>query len=89
MLDMLDGTKSEKYLDKIDLDKNTKILSINCKTGIFLIHAIDKLDEALLERANHGEAGYENFKDSSCRKQYIINNQVYGLTLNDTDALLF
>ena len=89
MLDMLDGTESEKYLDKIDLDKNTKILNINCKTGIFLIHAIDKLDKALLERANHGEAGYENFKDSSYRKQYIINNQVYGLTLNDTDALLF
>ena len=89
MLDMLDGTESEKYLDKIDLDKNTKILNINCKTGIFLIHAIDKLDKALLERANHGEAGYENFKDSSYRKQYIINNQIYGLTLNDTDALLF
>lgn len=89
MLDMLDGTEPEKYLDKIDLDKNTKILNINCKTGIFLIHAIEKLDKALLERANHGEPGYEKFKDSSYRKQYIINNQIYSLTLNDTDALLF
>lgn len=89
MIDMLDETEPRECLDKIDLDKNTKILNINCKTGIFLIYAVEKLDKALLERATSGESGYEKFKDSSYRKQYILNNQIYALAANDSDALLF
>lgn len=56
-------------------DPKTKFLDPCCKTGVFLIEIYNKLDEALQKLPEYG--------DKSKRRNHILNNQIFGIALDD------
>lgn len=55
-------------------------IDIYCKQGIFLKQIYEKLDKALQK--------IDNFKDEKIRRNHILSNQLYGLTMDDSGSLL-
>ena len=56
-------------------DPKTKFLDPCCKTGVFLIEIYNKLDEALQK--------LPDYSDKSKRRNHILNNQIFGIALDD------
>lgn len=56
-------------------DPKTKFLDPCCKTGVFLIEIYNKLDEALQK--------LPEYSDKSKRRNHILNNQIFGIALDD------
>lgn len=60
---------------------DTTFIDITCKTGAFLIATFNKLDYALSK--------IPEYSDSKVRRNHILNNQLYGLSLDDEDTLYY
>lgn len=56
-------------------DPKTKFLDPCCKTGVFLMEIYNKLDKALQK--------LPEYSDKSKRRNYILNNQIFGIALDD------
>lgn len=61
-------------------NKHTTFLDISCKTGVFLVEIFKRLDEKL--------KNIPEFEDDKVRREYILNKQLYGLTLDDNLSLM-
>ena len=90
MLDDLDK-KSREVNGQIDEQKpgaiwNDKItfLDPSCKTGVFLKVIFDKLDTALQNEEVYGD----RYKDVTTRRNHILDNQLFGLTLDNEQSLI-
>ena len=60
-------------------DPKTKFLDPCCKTGVFLIEIYNKLDEALQK--------LPEYSDKSKRHNHILNNQIFGIALDDESLI--
>lgn len=60
-------------------DPKTKFLDPCCKTGVFLIEIYNKLDEALQK--------LPDYSDKSKRRNHILNNQIFGIALDDESLI--
>lgn len=61
-------------------NEHTTFLDISCKTGVFLVEIFKRLDEKLKV--------IPEFEDDKVRREYILNKQLYGLTLDDNLSLM-
>ena len=61
-------------------NKDSKFLDIACKSGNFL--------REIYERLMHSDSMIESFPNRYERDEWILNNQLYGLSFNEVDALL-
>lgn len=62
-------------------NEHTTFLDISCKTGIFLIEIFKKLDEELSKNPKYA--------DTAMRRSHILNEQLYGLALDDKECLWY
>lgn len=62
-------------------NEHTTFLDISCKTGIFLIEIFKKLDEVLSKNPK--------YVDTATRRSHILNEQLYGLALDDKEYLWY
>lgn len=62
-------------------NEHTTFLDISCKTGIFLVEIFQKLDEVLSKNPKYG--------DTATRRSHILNEQLYGLALDDKECLWY
>lgn len=90
MLDDLDK-KSREVNGQIDEQKpgsiwndKTTFLDPSCKTGVFLKVIFDKLDTALQNEEVYGDS----YKDVTTRRNHILDNQLFGLTLDNEQSLI-
>lgn len=90
MLDDLDK-KSREVNGQIDEQKpgaiwndKTTFLDPSCKTGVFLKVIFDKLDTALQNEEVYGD----RYKDVTTRRNHILDNQLFGLTLDNEQSLI-
>lgn len=60
---------------------HTTFLDISCKTGIFLVEIFKKLDEVLSKNPKYA--------DTATRRSHILNEQLYGLALDDKECLWY
>lgn len=61
-------------------NEHTTFLDISCKTGVFLVEIFKRLDKKL--------KNIPEFEDDKVRREYILNKQLYGLTLDDNMSLM-
>ena len=61
-------------------NEHTTFLDISCKTGVFLVEIFKRLDKTLKD--------IPEFEDDKVRREYILNKQLYGLTLDDNLSLM-
>ena len=59
---------------------DTTFIDIYCKSGIFLKRIYEKLDLALQK--------LEKFTNPEIRRSHILNNQIYGLVMDNSGSLL-
>lgn len=59
---------------------DTTFIDIYCKSGIFLKRIYEKLDLALKK--------LEKFTNPEIRRNHILNNQIYGLVMDNSGSLL-
>lgn len=59
---------------------DTTFIDIYCKSGIFLKRIYEKLDLALQK--------LEKFTNPEIRRNHILNNQIYGLVMDNSGSLL-
>lgn len=88
MLDDLDKWADNKIINdeepgSIWNDKTT-FLDPQCKTGVFLKVIFDKLDTALQNESIYGD----KYKDDVTRRNHILNNQLFGLALDNEQSLV-
>lgn len=62
-------------------NEHTIFLDISCKTGIFLVEIYKKLDEVLSKNPK--------YVDTATRRSHILNEQLYGLALDDKECLWY
>ena len=62
-------------------NEHTTFLDISCKTGIFLMEIYKKLDEVLSKNPKYA--------DTATRRSHILNEQLYGLALDDKECLWY
>lgn len=62
-------------------NEHTTFLDISCKTGIFLMEIYKKLDEVLSKNPK--------YEDTATRRSHILNEQLYGLALDDKECLWY
>ena len=62
-------------------NEHTTFLDISCKTGIFLMEIYKKLDEVLSKNPK--------YVDTATRRSHILNEQLYGLALDDKECLWY
>lgn len=62
-------------------NEHTTFLDISCKTGIFLVEIFKKLDEVLSKNPKYA--------DTATRRSHILNEQLYGLALDDKECLWY
>ena len=62
-------------------NEHTTFLDISCKTGIFLVEIFKKLDEVLSKNPK--------YVDTATRRSHILNEQLYGLALDDKECLWY
>lgn len=62
-------------------NEHTTFLDISCKTGVFLIEIFKKLDEVLSKNPKYA--------DTATRRSHILNEQLYGLALDDKECLWY
>lgn len=62
-------------------NEHTTFLDISCKTGIFLVEIFKKLDEVLSKNPK--------YEDTATRRSHILNEQLYGLALDDKECLWY
>ena len=62
-------------------NEHTTFLDISCKTGIFLMEIYKKLDEVLSKNPK--------YMDTATRRSHILNEQLYGLALDDKECLWY
>lgn len=72
--DMLDLLPAEIF------NPDTTFIDIYCKSGIFLKRIYEKLDLALQK--------LEKFTNPEIRRNHILNNQIYGLVMDNSGSLL-
>lgn len=72
--DMIDLLPAEIF------NPDTTFIDIYCKSGIFLKRIYEKLDLALQK--------LEKFTNPEIRRNHILNNQIYGLVMDDSGSLL-
>lgn len=79
-------TPTKVVNDMIDLlpaeifNPDTTFIDIYCKSGIFLKRIYEKLDLALQK--------LEKFTNPEIRRNHILNNQIYGLVMDNSGSLL-
>ena len=92
MVSMLDDI--DKQNKQVDNENNllepgaiwndkTTFLDPCCKTGVFLKVIFDKLDTALQNEEFYGD----KYKDNVTRRNHILDNQLFGLTLDNEQSL--
>ena len=72
--DMIDLLPAEIF------NPDTTFIDIYCKSGIFLKRIYEKLDLALQK--------LEKFTNPEIRRNHILNNQIYGLVMDNSASLL-
>lgn len=72
--DMIDLLPAEIF------NPDTTFIDIYCKSGIFLKRIYEKLDLALQK--------LEKFTNPEIRRNHILNNQIYGLVMDNSGSLL-
>lgn len=72
--DMIDLLPAEIF------NPDTTFIDIYCKSGIFLKRIYEKLDLALQK--------LEKFTNPKIRRNHILNNQIYGLVMDNSASLL-
>ena len=83
MLDGLDHKTDDLKSGSIWNDKTT-FLDPSCKTGVFLKVIFDKLDTVLQNEEIYGD----KYKDVVTRRNHILNNQLFGLALDNEQSLI-
>lgn len=83
MVEMLDDLDKQTEHGSIWNDKTT-FFDPCCKTGVFLKVIFDKLDTALQNEEFYGD----KYKDNATRRNHILNNQLFGLTLDNEQSLI-
>lgn len=89
MVEMLDDMDHNVINDVNDIkpgsiwNDKTTFLDPSCKTGVFLKVIFDKLDTALQNESIYGD----KYKDNVTRRNHILDNQLFGLTLDNEQSL--
>lgn len=88
MVEMLDDLDHNVINDDIEpgsiWNDKTTFLDPQCKTGVFLKVIFDRLDTALQNENIYGD----KYKDDVTRRNHILNNQLFGLTLDNEQSLI-
>lgn len=84
MLDDLDNKADQQAEPGSIWNDKTTFLDPSCKTGVFLKVIFDKLDTALQNEEVYGD----KYKDDVTRRNHILNNQLFGLALDNEQSLI-